>query len=309
MDFLCIGEPLIEFTSAPDAPSRFDRRAGGDTLNTAVYLARLSAPGSVGYLSRLGDDAMSGFLRGTLAEEGITDFCATEAGGRPGLSFITTDAEGERSFTYWRGQSPARRLFSSPDEVGLLDRAETLVVSGVTLAMLLPEGRAKLLGALQDRRDQGARIVLDTNYRPALWPDAATARDVIGRAARLATLILPSLDDMAACFDASDADGGMRFLIGLTQAEIVLTTGGDAVLHRAAGAPSYDCWPLPPRRMARDTTGAGDSFNAGWLAARHAGCGVGDAIARAARLAAEVVAHPGAILPRDAMPATTPVSA
>lgn len=309
MNFLCIGEPLVEFTSVRAEPSRFDRRAGGDTLNTAVYLARLLAPGSVGYLSRLGDDAMSGFLGATLADEGITDFCATEAGGRPGLSFITTDTVGERSFTYWRNQSPARRLFTSPDEVQLLDRAETLVLSGVTLAMLLPEGRANLLHALQTHRGRGTQIVLDTNYRAALWPDAATARDVIGQAARLATLVLPSQDDLLACFDTHDAGDGMRVMTGLTEAEVVLTTGGGAVLHRAAGAASFDTWPLPPRRVALDTTGAGDSFNAGWLAARQAGCSPADAIARAARLAAAVVGHPGAIMPRDAMPTMTGVSA
>lgn len=309
MDFLCIGEPLVEFTSDPEAPGRFDRRAGGDMLNTAVYLARLTTPGGVGYLSRLGDDAMSGFLRSTLAEEGIADLCAAQAGGRPGLSFITTDPSGERSFTYWRDQSPARRLFSCPDELAALDRAGTLVLSGVTLAMLLPHGRTALLAALERRRAEGARIVLDTNYRPALWPDAMTARAVIGQAAGLATLVLPSLDDMAACFGTPDPPGAMHLLTGLTQAEVVLTTGGDAVMHRARGATTFDTWPLPPRCAAVDTTGAGDSFNAGWLAARQAGCAPADAIAAAARLAAEVVRHPGAILPRHAMPTPEETSA
>ena len=303
MDFLCIGEPLIELTSPPDMPSRFDRQAGGDTLNTAVYLARLLPPGSVGYLSKLGDDAMSGFLRQTLADEGIIDLCGTVAGGRPGLSFITTDETGERSFTYWRDQSPARRLFSSADALAVLDQAATLVLSGVTLAMLLPDGRNALLRALERRHAEGARIVLDTNYRPALWSDAAEGRAAIARAAALATLILPSLDDLAACFGTIEPSDAMRLLIGLSQAEIVLTTGGDAVLHRAAGAETFDIWPLPPKRTARDTTGAGDSFNAGWLAARLIGRTPVEAIACAARLAAEVVLHPGAILPHHAMPA------
>lgn len=106
-----------------------------------------------------------------------------------------------------------------------------------------------------------------------------------------------------------DAGDGMRAVIALTEAEVVLTTGGGAVLHRAAGAASFDTRPLPPRRVALDTTGAGDSFNAGWLAARQAGCSPADAIARAARLAAAVVGHPGAIMPRDAMPIMTGVLA
>lgn len=128
------------------------------------------------------------------------------------------------------------------------------------------------------------------------------ARAVIGRAAGLATLVLPSLDDMAACFGVADPLAAMHHLMALTEAEIVLTTGGDAVLHRAAGGEGIDRWPLPPRCVAVDTTGAGDSCNAGWLAARRAGAAPADAIARAAALAARVVLHPGAILPRHAMP-------
>ncbi len=77
MRYLCIGEPLVEFTARRDAPSTFDRRAGGDTLNSAIYLARLLPAGSVGYLSRLGDDAMSAWLRGVMAEEGVADLCVS----------------------------------------------------------------------------------------------------------------------------------------------------------------------------------------------------------------------------------------
>lgn len=303
MDFLCIGEPLIEMISTPQMPSRFDRQAGGDTLNTAVYLARLSEPGRVGYLSRLGDDAMSLYLRGVLAEEGLVDLCATQARGRPGLSFIATDAAGERSFTYWRDQSPARDLFASAEDVAALRGARTLALSAVTIAILRPQGRDAFYQALQQRRAAGAQIAFDTNFRPVLWPDQQAARAVMRHAIAAATLILPSLDDITACFGAHDAKQAMELLMGLTQAEIVLTTGGGPVLHRAAAAATFDTWPLPPPRRARDTTGAGDSFNAGWLAARQAGHGPAEAIARAARLAAEVVMHRGAIIPRDAMPA------
>ena len=302
MKFLCIGEPLVELTSPRDMPSRFDRRAGGDMLNTAIYLARLTAPGSVGYLSRLGDDPMSVFLHDIMAEEGIIDLCITERGGRAGLSLITTDAQGERSFTYWRDQFPARRLFIDPKELGAVEEAGTLILSGVTLAMLLRPGRTALLEALAVRHETGKATVFDTNYRPVLWPDIQTARETIGRAATLSSLILPSQDDMAACFGTSTAEASVAYLTGLGSAEIVLTTGGGDVLHKDVGALQWDRHVLPPPRPAVDTTGAGDSFNAGWLAARAAGASPQDAITAAARLSAEVVVHPGAILPRSAMP-------
>jgi 2-dehydro-3-deoxygluconokinase len=301
MRYLCIGEPLVEFTSQADAPSVFERRAGGDTLNSAIYLSRLSPAGSVGYLSQLGDDRMSLWLRSILADEGIVDLCATQTGGRPGLSFISTDARGERSFTYWRDRSPAREMFQDHAALTRLEGAETILLSGVTLAILYPQGREALLGALAARRRAGARIVLDTNYRPALWPDPAAAREAIGRAAGLATLLLPSLDDLSACFACGTAAQAMDLLAGMGDAETVLTTGGDAVHYRPAGGAARVI-PLPTRIAATDTTGAGDSFNAAWLAARHDGLSPEQAIARAATLATEVVRHPGAVIPRTAMP-------
>ncbi|WP_288948511.1 sugar kinase [uncultured Paracoccus sp.] len=303
MRYLCIGEPLVEFTARRDAPSTFDRRAGGDTLNSAIYLARLLPPGSVGYLSRLGDDAMSIWLRNVMTTEGISDLCSTEAGGRPGLSFISTDARGERSFLYWREQAPARRMFlNGGDARDAVANAGTVLLSGITLAILEPESREQLFWALEQRSGAGGRIVLDTNYRPALWPDVATAQAVIGRAASLASLILPSLDDLAGCFGATDPAAAMNALTSLGGAEIALTTGGGEVMYRPPGQDAIQTYPLSPMVAAVDTTGAGDSFNAGWLVARDAGLPPDRAVALAAQLASVVVTHPGAVIPRDAMP-------
>ena len=303
MRVLSIGEPLIEFTARLDAPSTFDRRAGGDTLNTAIYLARLTAPGTVGYLSCLGDDPHSLWLRAQIEAEGVdTSPMALRPGRRPGLSFVSTDAAGERSFAYWRDQSPFREMFQGGRDLDALDRADTLFLSAVALAVLRPAGREALLDALQRRRAQGASVVLDTNYRPALWSDAATARGVMGRAAGVASLLLPSLEDMAGCFGCADPAAAMAHLRTLTAAEIILTTGGDAVLHCYPGSDAVQRHDLPPPVAALDTTGAGDSFNAGLLAARLTGLLVDRAIAAGARLASVVVTHPGAIIPRAAMP-------
>lgn len=306
MRFLGVGEPLAEFTSRADSPSIFHRRAGGDTLNSAIYLSRLMPAGSVGYLSRLGDDAMSRWLRQVMADDGIEDFCETQEGARPGLSFISTDAQGERSFTYWRDQAPARRMLQdSSAATEILSSAETVFLSGITLAVLLPESRDQMFAVLRHRHRAGLATVLDTNYRPILWPDATTAAQVMGRAAALASLVLPSQDDMEAAFGCADAKASINRLTALTKAEIVLTTGGDAVLHRPGGQDRVDQYSLPPKVAATDTTGAGDSFNAGWIASRACGMTPADAIARAARLAGTVVQHPGAVIPREAMPDLT----
>jgi 2-dehydro-3-deoxygluconokinase len=302
MRYLCIGEPLIEFTTSADIPDCFVRRAGGDTLNTAIYLSRLTGAGQVGYLSCLGDDPQSLWLRRTIEDEGIDiSALAQRPNARPGLSFITTDKAGERGFTYWREQSPFRSQFDKAVSVADLDRADVLYVSGVALAVLHPKGRVNLLHALARRRAEGAQVVFDTNYRLALWPDVATARSIIGAAAAIASVVLPSSDDIVDCFDVTNADAAMALMITLTDAEIVLTSGRGAVLYRPEGHPAFDRHELPSAVAALDTTGAGDSFNAAWLAARGSGATVEQSILAAARLAAIVVRHPGAIIPAAAM--------
>ena len=302
MDYLCLGEPLIEFTAMPDHPEGFLRNAGGDTLNTAIYLSRLLGARRVGYLSCLGDDGHSLWLRDRIASEGIDiSALSARAGARPGLSFVTTDGTGERSFAYWRDQSPFRSHFDDPAMLCDLPHADAIFLSAVALAVLHPAGRDNLMGWLQTRREQGARLAFDTNYRARLWSDPQMARQVIGRMAAMADLLMPSLDDLQGVFGVAGPQAAMQALIPMTGAEIVLTTGGGPVLHRACGAASWTTHDLPPAVTAIDTTGAGDSFNAAWLAARQQGAAVPQAVQAAARLAAIVVRHPGAVLPRSAM--------
>uniref|UniRef100_UPI0035631D58 carbohydrate kinase family protein n=1 Tax=Paracoccus seriniphilus TaxID=184748 RepID=UPI0035631D58 len=135
-----------------------------------------------------------------------------------------------------------------------------------------------------------------------LWENAETAGEFIMQAARIASLLLPSCDDLEACFKAADHEDAMRRLMAQTEAEIVMTTGGDAVLRRAPGADHFERHPLPPAVKAVDTTGAGDSFNAAYIAARDKGLAPEEAIAKAAELASVVVRHKGATIPRNAMP-------
>ncbi len=302
LDFLCIGEPLAEFTNDPATPDLFHRRLGGDTLNAAIYLARLRPDLRVGYLSRLGEDGMSRWMRETIAREGVeVEGIAAEPTGSPGLSFIATDATGERSFTYWRDQAPARRMFGTDGtEVAALGQARVLLLSGITLAILPVEARARLLAELDALRQRGVTVAYDTNYRPRLWRDRAEAAEWTERALAVTSLALPSLDDLAALWEEVDPEAVMARCETHAPGMVVLTTGGGAVLARdASGAALQVALPAPV--AAVDTTAAGDSFDAALLSALQRGKPLEAAILDGARLASCVVCYPGAIIPRDAM--------
>lgn len=295
---LSIGEPLVELVHTGGDTLR--RQVGGDTLNTAIYAARLIGPGRVGYQTRLGPDPLSDWMLERIGAEGIDTRAITRAPDAPvGLCGVHTDAAGERSFTYWRGQSAAREMLDPGHDAdpGLF---EILFTSAVTLAILTPAGRARLLDLMAEARAVGRSVALDLNLRPALWPDLEIARITVSAALRHASLVLPSSDDAALLWPGQSEDAAVREILAAGADEVVLTTGGGPVLHGRNGQVTRH--PLPPPRRAIDTTGAGDAFNAGLLAARLAGAAIAPALAAAHRLAAHVTGFPGAVIPADRMP-------
>lgn len=294
-----IGEPMIELARSPAGPLSYDRRFGGDTLNTAVYLARLLKPEAarIQYVTRLGDDPLSDWMVQGFTEEGIDcRHIARVKDRRPGLYMIDTDAKGERSFSYWRSEAPARQLFEDPELASKLLDADAVYASGITLAILGDEGRERLIGLMKSLKALGRVAAFDTNYRARLWNAPADAAHWMKQAIAAATHILPSSDDLDAIFTrTSNAEDWVGKLDAMGAAEIIVKTGGGPV-HTRQGT-------IDLERVARpqDTTGAGDSFNAGYLAARLTGLSVTESVGQAHRLASRVIQYPGAVIARDAM--------
>lgn len=287
MRVACIGEAMIELTMTD--PPRIG--VAGDTLNTAVYLKRSAPALQVDYITRLGRDPFSARIRDFIDGHGIgTARIETSADRIPGLYAITTQ-DGERAFTYWRGDSAARQMFQGADSLRFdgLDGYDLLYLSAITLAILPESTRQALFAHLAE----GPRLAFDSNYRPRLWPDAATARQEIARWWARADIVLPTLDDEMALFGETEVQVRARFArLG--------TTG--ALKCGASGPLSLGPEPVPdvtyPRaRRVVDTTAAGDSFNGAYLATRLTGGTQAQALAAGHRLAAHVVGHPGAIVP------------
>lgn len=293
-----IGEVMIEMARGSDG--RFSQGCGGDTFNTAVYLARHGH--DVGYATALGDDRYSDTIAALAAAEGIsTDLMLRVPGRLPGLYLIETDPAGERSFHYWRDSSPARDLFDFPDwsriAEGLLN-ANLIYFSGITLSIYSNAGLGRLLAIIEMARQNGAKIVFDGNYRPHGWKgDIQRTRTVFIEALKRVDIALPTFDDEALLWgDASpEATVGRLQAFGIT--EVVVKNGPNNALTAADGQQEY----VPVLEVVTpvDTTAAGDSFNAGYLAARLAGAKPTDAAASGHRLAAQKIQHRGAIMPRD----------
>lgn len=293
----CIGECMIEMT-LPDARGAGGRVGfAGDTFNAAVYLKR-AAPGlRVRYVTALGTDAASDRMIAAFAAEGLdTGLIDRRADRLPGCYAIVLDGAGERRFLYWRAASAARTLFDPPAAVTFdaLDGADLVYLSGITVAILAPAVRNRLVDWLAGFRARGGRVAFDSNYRPALWPDRATAQHAIAAFWSVCDVGLPSLDDEMALFADADAGAVLARLRAAGVATGALKRGADGPL--AIGeAPAQA---FPPADRVVDTTAAGDSFNGAYLAALLRGDPEAARLRAGHDMARRVIAHPGAILPK-----------
>jgi 2-dehydro-3-deoxygluconokinase len=282
-----------------EADGRLSRSFGGDTLNTAVYLARLGT--QVDYITALGDDSWSDELIAAWAAEGVgTDRVLRLPGRLPGLYIIQTDPKGERRFSYWRETAAARLLFKAPEAQPIIESFATydlIYLSGISLSLYGDEGRDRLFAVLREVRSAGKRVAFDTNFRPRGWPDPAVARTAFRQAFACADIILASTEDLDLLFEGTGVD---ELLAVSDRAEIVLkhpdltcrvlSKGGEILV------------PGKPAEDVVDTTAAGDSFAAAYLNARLSGKSPEAAAQSGHRLAGQVVRYRGAIIPRDAMP-------
>ncbi|HEX9858748.1 MAG TPA: sugar kinase [Paracoccaceae bacterium] len=303
--FIAIGECMIELTSA-NGPDLWRMGIAGDTLNTAWYARQLLGKAwSVDYLTRLGTDPFSDRIQRFLTASGIgTDHLSYDPIRSPGLYAVSL-ANGERSFTYWRGESAARGLADDPDRLTrACDGAAVVYVSGITLAILPLEGRATLLRVLATARENGALVAFDPNIRLRLWPSTDVARKEIAAAARVSSVVLPSFDDEASLFgDATPQATAARYAAWGVP-EIVVKNAGGVVEWRADNL-SGQITNLA-QRVPVDTTGAGDSFNSGYLAARLQSRPAPEAIRHGHAIAVQVIGHPGALAPLDLTRIATP---
>jgi 2-dehydro-3-deoxygluconokinase len=294
VSFLSVGECMIELSAG--AGDEWRMGFAGDTFNTAYYArAMLPAEKRVAYVTALGDDPFSERMREFFGNVGVeTDRIRSVPGRRPGLYAITLK-EAERAFTYWRSESAARLLADDAEWLdSALSNAELIYFSGITLAILAPEARARLLAALAERRRAGARIAFDPNFRPALWPDLDEARQAMQAALRCADFALPTFDDEAKLFGDATPEATAERIAALGPREIVVKNGDKPCLVVGDGAREL----VPPKKPEKivDTTGAGDSFGGAYLAGRLLGHAPVDAAKIGHRVAAEVVGVHGALI-------------
>lgn len=296
-----IGEAMVEF--APVGDSLYRRGFGGDTLNTCWHMAQLLGDRRrVGFFTRVGADPYSSQFLEFLESSGLHASRILRDPTRNIGLYVISLAGAERSFTYWRDTSAARRL---ADDRGALDGAIAdaglIHLSGITLAIVGETGRLNLLSALDVARSRGAIVSFDPNVRLRLWLDAETLRRSTRAMMDVADIALPSFDDEAQVWGDADPQATAARIGAYGVPEIVVKNGAaDVTVSVGGGVRS-----IPTRAASeiRDTTGAGNSFNAGYLAGRVVGMTPLQSCALGQQVAGEVISHFGALAPKETLAA------
>ena len=275
---LLAGEPAPD----SDRPAVISTRGGGAGANVAAHLAALGT--AVTLAGCVGADLPGAALARDLADGGVTLALRTVAGATTGTIVSLVEPGGGRSFLADRGAN----LALHPDDVPTPAAGGHLHLSGYTL--LAPGPRAAGLAALAAARAAGCTVSVDpastgplTGYGVDQWlADTAAA-----------TLLLPNADEARLLTGVADPAAAARALAA-RHPVVVVTLGADGALWAAGDVLVHR--PAHPTTVV-DTTGAGDAFTAGVLAAWTAGGGRPDpvtALEAGLARAAAVVARPGA---------------
>lgn len=291
---LAIGECMVELSM--QAQDTYAAGYAGDTMNTAWYLRHLlPQTDQIDYLTAVGDDGVSDKMVAFLQNAGIgTGNIARRDGLTVGLYMIELQ-NGERSFNYWRGQSAARTL---AQDSGFLTSAlattDIAYFSGITIAILPADDLDRLLEALSVFRARGGTVVFDPNLRPRLWRSPQDMQQAVMRAAAVSDTVLPSHEDEVTWFNDADPQATAERYAKAGASLVVVKNGTGQILAWQNGSQSLHDPAVVPHVV--DTTAAGDSFNAGFLASLIQDDDLEAAINSGATLAAKVIQSHGALV-------------
>ena len=300
-----IGECMIELSQKG---AEVSRGFGGDTLNTSVYIARQvdAANLEVHYVTALGEDNFSQQMLDAWHDENVrTDLTQRLEHRLPGLYYIETDASGERTFYYWRNEAAARFWLESDQAQAIcaeLAQFDYLYLSGISLAILNPASREKLMALLKQARAKGCKVIFDNNYRPRLWSSKEETQKVYQQMLSHTDIAFLTLDDE----DLLWGEKPVEEVIARTQAagvqEVVIKRGAESCMVAIQNDAVLEVPAVKlPKEKVIDTTAAGDSFSAGYLSVRLTGGNAEDAAKRGHLTASTVIQYRGAIIPKSAM--------
>lgn len=293
-----MGECMVELRR--DASGAIQQSFAGDVYNACVYMKRVFPQLNVALATQLGRDTLSSEMIAAFESESIsTDLVLQDEKRLPGMYWVQTDENGERSFLYWRENAAARWQTTQygPSHIEKLKQADMFFFSGISLAILIEAHRETFWALLEELKLAGVKIVFDPNYRERLWKDKADTKAQYDLAFKVSDIVLPGVEDFAFLYELDSFATVSQFFEHYQVPELIIKDGPNGVMVVNNG--ESQLFEIEEVTNVVDTTSAGDSFNGAFLGARLAGHDYKEAIHIASKTAGFVIQHPGAIVESD----------
>lgn len=250
-----MGDAVVDLI--PEGEQHYLRCPGGAPANVAVGVARLG--GESAFIGRVGADPFGRFMADTLASEGVDiRHLILDPAHRTSTVLVELDEAGERSFTFM--VRPSADQFLTPADLPLFQPGEWLLTCSIALAN--EPVRGSCLQAMAAIKAAGGRVCFDPNLRSEVWGNPAEMLPVVREAIAQADVVKLSLEELQLLSGLDDLAAGLATISGPV---LVLVTRGAAGVVARLGGDLLE-W-VGPKVTPIDTTGAGDAFVAGLLAA------------------------------------------
>ncbi|WP_392587880.1 aminoimidazole riboside kinase [Serratia ureilytica] len=253
-----LGDAVVDLV--PENSNSYLKCPGGAPANVAVGVARLG--GDSAFIGRVGQDSFGAFLQQVLSEEGVDiDHMLSDPEHHTSTVVVDLDQHGERSFTFM--VQPSADLFLQPDDLPAFQRSDWLHLCSIALSQ--EPSRSAAFTAMENIRAAGGRVSFDPNIREEIWRQPEALRPCLQKALLLADVVKLSREELVFISHLDDVENGIRWMMQTYPLRLLLVTlGGDGVyVHDGQRLRHFRAAPVVPV----DTTGAGDAFVAGLLAA------------------------------------------
>jgi len=290
-----IGECMVELHQNKNG--LYKQTFGGDSFNCSVYLKRSLNDAKVEYITVLGEEPLSTQMIDFFHEEEIQTTYIDRLNNKSAGLYIIHTKNGERNFSYWRSDSAAKKLFLTSSLKKMksdLSEFDLIYFSAITLAIMGEVGRKNLYGILEIARKNGVKVAYDPNYRSQLYDSKDNAKSIHTEALKYCDIYLPSEDDEKELWGNISVD---EIIKNSACTEVLVKRGGEGVVYSLDG--KQEEVKIEKLKTIVDSTSAGDSFNGCYLAARLKNLNIEESIEKASRLAARVIMHKGAIIPKE----------
>ncbi len=261
LDILAIGESLIELSTRESLTfaESFNKYYGGDVLNTAIAAARMGS--KVGYITRVGNDYFKDFLMDSWQSENLDISNVKIVDSYNGVYIISRQPDGKKEIMFYRKKSAATMLSTEDIPEGVIEKSSIVYVTGITQS-LSNSARNAVKKACSVAGEKECLLAYDPNFTDRIW-SVEEAREAMEEIIEyIDIMILSNIHDAEKLIGISSPDKIIKHFWdrGVSMVAVKMGKSGCVIGYNGeiTSIPYKDV-------VVVDTTGAGDTFNGGFL--------------------------------------------